>query len=74
VLYLWLCCEGWQSFGPFQHLHISATTITDEEEQVVAFRDDEGVWYTPGIFCCYRWRSPMVTPSPIHPHPNRGKA
>jgi len=74
VLYLWLCCEGWQRFGPFRHLNFSATAITDEEEQIVVSLDAEGVWRTPGIYCCYRWRSPMVTSTETHPHPARGKA
>ena len=74
MIYLHLCCEGWRVFGPFRHLTLLATVITDEEDRVVAFIDGEGAWRTPGIWINYAWRTPMVTATEHHPHPNRGKA
>lgn len=75
MVYLWLCCEGWQRFGPFQHLNISASVISDESEEVVAVRTAEGGWHTPGVYCCYSWRAnAVVTSTADHPYPMRGQA
>lgn len=74
MVYLHLCCEGWRAFGPFKHLTLLATAITDDEDRVICFRDGDGAWRTPGIFINYVWRTPMVSSSEEHPHPARGKA
>ena len=73
MVYLHLCCEGWRAFGPFRHLTLLATAITDQEDRVVAFRDGGGSWRTPGIWINYAWRTPMVTATEDHPHPLLGK-
>ena len=76
LVYLWLCCEGWLRFGPYEWLS------KDEEKnayigplgQVLAFWDEEeSCWraseekYKSWVFC-----NPMITASRRHPAPMYG--
>ena len=73
-VYLWLCCEGWMKFGPFDWLRF------DDERQAVLGPDDEevakksgGQWRVPGE----KWQGwgfsdPTITTTPVHPHKNSG--
>ena len=73
MVYLWLCCEGWKLIGSYPHVSISKTSILDDEGNLIATRDGD-YWKTPGIFCNFAWRSPLITSTDVHPHPNRGTA
>ena len=73
MVYLWLCCEGWKLIGSYPHVSITKSTIVDDEGSVIA-RWDGDSWRTPGIFCNFAWRSPLLTATDEHPHPNRGHA
>jgi hypothetical protein len=70
-VFLWLCCEGWQRFGPFAWLRFNddPRTIIDQDGQVVASWVD-GHWRTSDSGCA--WSNPTIGPGPKHPHPNRG--
>lgn len=73
-VYLWLCCEGWVKFGPFEWLRF------DDERQAILGPDGEevakklgGRWEVPGE----KWQGggfsdPTITSSPIHPHRDCG--
>lgn len=74
-LYLWLNCEGWERFGPFEWLSFNddAGVIADSTGSVIARRRNHGGWFVnrPGLrdmrFC-----DPMITTSDVHPHPVNG--
>lgn len=72
-LYLWLNCEGWVPFGPFEWLRFDdgKNAILDEKGNVIAVRDGNG-WSTPGQYEGFAWQNAMVTASPRHPHLNHG--
>ena len=73
-VYLWLSCEGWMKFGPFEWLRF------DDERQAILGPDGEevakkegGQWRVPGE----KWQgwgfsNPTITSSPVHPHPKSG--
>jgi len=74
MMYLHLCCEGWQRFGPFQWLSLQNQegVIVDQDGQVVARREAH-CWRTVAPqFEGYGWENPTITVGPKHPHPNSG--
>jgi hypothetical protein len=74
AVYLWLNCEGWVRFGPFQWLRFEAgpLRVCDQDKNVIA-EFDGADWRTEqGDYRNYRWRCPMITSSPRHPHPSHG--
>ena len=70
-MYLHLCREGWQRFGPFEWLsfHDSPRVIVDETGNIIATWNG-GCWKTTDPkFAGYEWEKPMITLGPRHPHP-----
>jgi hypothetical protein len=73
-VYLWLSCEGWLKFGPFEWLRF------DDEKQAILGPDgvavakkEGGQWRVPGE----KWQgwgfsNPTITTSAVHPHPKSG--
>lgn len=74
LMYLHLCCEGWQTFGPYQWLSLQDAegVIVDESGTVIARRDKELWRATDPRFKAYLWRNPTITVGAGHPHPNSG--
>ena len=74
VVYLWLNCEGWERFGPFQWLRFedSPLRICDQDANVIAEFDGTDWLTTHEKYRNYRWCLPMITASPQHPHPLHG--
>jgi hypothetical protein len=73
-VYLWLNCEGWERFGPFQSLRFDnpALRICDQDGNVIAEFDGTD-WLTKDEkYRNFRWVNPMITASPQHPHPMHG--
>jgi len=73
-VYLWLNCEGWERFGPFQWLRFedSPLRIGDQDGNVIAEFDGSDWLSTHEKYRNHRWRCPMITASPQHPHPFHG--
>lgn len=71
VLFLWLNSEGWLRFGPFTFVTFHDHAIVANGEHVVAVRIGEH-WLCPDKHAGMTFRSPMVTTSDTHPHPDRG--
>ena len=68
-VYLWLNCEGWVKFGPFQSLALDAErrVIADEAGQPIATWDEDA-WVTHDPkYERFRWCKPMITASPRRP-------
>lgn len=73
-IYLWLCCEGWMMFGPFEWLRF------DDERQAILGPDGdevakktEGYWRVPdGRGEGMQFSNPTITTTPVHPHPKSG--
>lgn len=73
-VFLWLCCEGWMKFGPFEWLRF------DDELQVILGPDGaevakktDGFWrVSNGRGEGMPFSNPMITSSPIHPHRDSG--
>lgn len=73
-VYLWLNCEGWERFGPFQWLEFEdgPLRICDQDANVIAEFDGSD-WLTPHEkYRNHRWQCPMITASPQHPQPFHG--
>ena len=73
-LYLHLCCEGWQRFGPFEWLSFQdePRAIVDEDGSVIATWDGL-TWRTSDPrFQKYAWSNPTITIGSRHPHPKSG--
>ncbi len=75
-LYLWLNCEGWVRFGPFEWLRFDGGSgpadplvVRGPNDAAVA-QFDGTAWRTPGDGTA--WRTPTITASPRHPHPMHG--
>jgi len=74
TIYLWLCCEGWMKFGPFEWLRF------DDERQAILGPDGEevakksdGCWRMPdGRGKGMQFSNPTITSSPTHPHRDCG--
>lgn len=74
IIYLWLCCEGWMKFGPFEWLRF------DDERQVILGPEGEevvkkvdGYWRVrEGRGAGMAFSNPTITTTPIHPHPKSG--
>ena len=73
-MYLWLNAEGWVRFGPFEFLRFAdePRAILDQDNRVVASQDGSGWLAADGRYNGYRFRDPMVTITPRHPHPMQG--
>jgi len=75
-VYLWLCCEGWMRFGPYEWLRFDdkESAILDPRGETVAWRADGG-WRTSSprgegmVFS-----NPTITISSEHPHRNSGSS
>jgi hypothetical protein len=73
-VYLWLCCEGWMRFGPFEWLRFDDTesTIIDPDGEVVA-KMTNGYWVvSSGQGGGMQFSNPTITSSREHPHRNSG--
>ena len=73
-VYLWLCCEGWMRFGPFEWLRFEDTesAIIGPAGEVVAKKLD-GYWRVPGGKSAgMPFSNPTITAGPDHPHRNSG--
>ena len=72
-MYLWLNCEGWVRFGPFEWLRFDdPRTIRDQDGEDVAWFDGADWRTLDDRYQGYQWRNPMITVSSRHPHPARG--
>jgi hypothetical protein len=73
-LYLHLCCEGWQRFGPFEWLSFQdhPRAIVDADGTTIAAWDGECWRNSDPKFVDYAWINPTITFGPRHPHPNQG--
>lgn len=71
-MYLWLSCEGWVSFGPFEWLKFEDENrcIKDQNGNIIA-KYDGNCWHvTDKKYKDYAgWSNPMITPTAKHPHP-----
>jgi hypothetical protein len=69
-VYLWLNCEGWQRFGPFVWLRFESDLlrVCDQDAHTIAEFDGSDWLTTDEEYRNYRWRCPMITASPQHPH------
>ena len=72
-VYLWLCCEGWMKFGPFEWLRFDEQTSAFSEStgKIVAWKEGKR-WFIPtgrGAGMAYD-ESFMITTSPRHPDPS----
>lgn len=73
-LYLWLCCEGWMRFGPFEWLRF------DDERQAIIGPDGaevaknvDGQWrVSVGRGEGMQFSNPTITTTPVHPHRDCG--
>lgn len=73
-VYLWLCCEGWMRFGPFEWLRIDdkTATISDSNGKVIAIKQGAH-WFVPaGRGSNTPFDDLMITTRPVHPHNNSG--
>lgn len=73
-IYLWLRCEGWMRFGPFEWLRFDdqSQTILGSAGETVATKVDDR-WRVPGEKCSgWQFSDPMITTTSEHPHPNSG--
>jgi len=74
-VYLWLCCEGWMRFGPYESLHFDAKhhIVTDEGEKVAycvrSYFDFN--WHTPGEYQGFCWKRPVITTACSEPYADR---
>ena len=73
-MYLWLNAEGWVRFGPFEFLRFAdePRVIQDQSYGFVATWDGSGWLAAESRYSRYRFRDPMVTVTPWHPHPMHG--
>jgi len=72
-VYLWLRCEGWMKFGPFEWLRFDehTSTISESTGKIVAWKEGKR-WFVPsgrGAGMAYD-ESFMITNSPRHPDPD----
>ena len=73
-VYLWLCCEGWMRFGPFEWLRFDDTerAIIGPDGEVVA-KTVDGYWCVPGGRGeGMPFSNPTITTGREHPHRNSG--
>jgi hypothetical protein len=73
-VYLWLCCEGWMKFGPFEWLRCDdgLQAILGPNGEVVA-KKIGGYWQVPsGRGEGMQFSDPTITTTSIHPHMNSG--
>jgi hypothetical protein len=73
-VYLWLCCEGWMKFGPFEWLRFddeSQRILGPEGEEVAKKSGD--YWRVPsGRSEGMQFSNPTITTTPFHPHKDCG--
>ncbi len=73
-VYLWLCCEGWMRFGPFEWLRFddTANAIIGPAGEVVARKTGEYWHITDGRGKGMPFSNPTITTTREHPHANSG--
>ena len=73
-IYLWLFCEGWCKFGPYEWLRFDEDgSIVDQDGNVIAKKDqNRPVWKTIETHSMFEWSNPTINTSLLHPHPNSG--
>lgn len=71
-IYLWLCCEGWMRFGPFEWLRFddTANAIIGPDGEVVAKNVGEYWNVTGGRGEGMSFSHPTITTTREHPHKN----
>ena len=72
LVYLWLCCEGWKRFGPFEWVVFDDKQdayLAGPRGEVICQRDGDS-WRTPES--SRHWTTPLVTSQRKHPHPKNG--
>jgi len=74
-MFLWLRCEGWVRFGPYEGLQFDRkhNVITGTGEPVALFRHNSGVplWSTPGQYANFDWVKPVLTNGCRGPYADR---
>ena len=73
-VYLWLCCEGWMRFGPFEWLRFDDTenAIIGPGGEVLVKKLD-GYWRVPGgQGAGMPFSNPTITSGPVHLHRKSG--
>lgn len=73
-VYLWLCCEGWMKYGPFEWLRFDddLQAILGPDGEEIAKKTD-GYWRVSGERGKgMEFSNPTITSSPVHPHRNCG--
>lgn len=75
--FLWLCCEGWVRFGPYENLRF------DEKHNILADKDNKiaifsgfnfrlpPTWKTLEKYEKFRWEKPVFTSSEKGPYADR---
>jgi len=69
-VYLWLCCEGWMRFGPYEWLRFDddENAIIGPDGDVVAGKTD-GTWRVAGSRGAgMGFSNPTITTTREHPH------
>jgi len=74
-VYLWLRCEGWMRFGPYDSLHFDAKhhIVTGQGEKVAyCVRSYYGFnWHTPGEYQGFWWDRAVITTASREPYADR---
>lgn len=63
-MYLWLHCEGWIRFGPYEAIFFDRDfrTIRDKSGNVIAKSEDGHCWIVPTEeYANWRFQNPMIT-------------
>ena len=73
-VYLWLCCEGWMRFGPFEWLRFDdkENKILGPDGEVVARKTGEYWFVISGRGEGMAFSNPTITTTRDHPHKNSG--
>jgi hypothetical protein len=72
VVYLWLRCEGWRRFGPYDGLHFNtAHDIVTDSGKFVAYHRGNVRWRTPGPGERFLWCQPILTTAWRGPYADR---
>ncbi|MFZ4774146.1 MAG: hypothetical protein ACOYM3_02205 [Terrimicrobiaceae bacterium] len=71
-IFLHLCCEGWQRFGPFEWLsfHDSPHAIVDEAGNTIVIWDGHAWRTSDSRFEGYTWKNPTISIGPRRPNSN----
>ncbi len=75
-VFLWLCCEGWLRFRPYEWIYKDEDkgAYVDDHGRLIARWDEaEQCWRAAeGRHTGFACHSPMITASPVHPNPRQG--